>query len=124
MVLGILTSIAACPAIIGTTEAVRQGQKQNARQGHRGRKMNLAVTCSDPSRKARDLHGGTVVLRNKRVSLKFLRGASARPQKRDRTLHCHYNTTIKCAISLVGIVVELAHLQFKLPNVRKQPKTS
>jgi hypothetical protein len=35
--------------------------------------MNLAVTCSDPSRKARDLHGGTVVLRNKRVSFNFLR---------------------------------------------------
>jgi hypothetical protein len=67
MVLGIITSIAACPAIIGTTEAVRQGQRQNAKQNHRGRKSNLLVTCSDPSRKARDIHGGTVVLRDKKV---------------------------------------------------------
>jgi hypothetical protein len=67
MVLGIITSIAACPAIIGTTEAVRSGQKQNARERHRSRKANLLVTCNDPSRKSRDIHGGTVVLRNKKV---------------------------------------------------------
>jgi hypothetical protein len=70
MVLGILTSIAACPAIIGTTEAVRQGQKQNSRQSHRGRKSNLLVSCSDPSRKARDIHGGSVVLRGNKVCRK------------------------------------------------------
>jgi hypothetical protein len=68
MVLGILTSIAACPAIIGTTEAVRSGQKQNARERHRSRKANLVVSCQDPSRKARDVHGGTVVLRDNKVS--------------------------------------------------------
>jgi hypothetical protein len=68
MVLGILTSIAACPAIIGTTEAVRQGQKQNAREKHRSRKANLTVSCSDPSRKARDIHGGHVVLRDNKVN--------------------------------------------------------
>jgi hypothetical protein len=67
MVLGILTSIAACPAIIGTTEAIRQGQSQNKKQQHRGRKSNLLVTCSDPSRKARNIHGGTVVLRDKKL---------------------------------------------------------
>lgn len=71
MVLGILTSIAACPAIIGTTEAVRQGQKQNSREKHRSRKANLLVTCSDPSRKARDIHGGTVVLKNDKVGSHF-----------------------------------------------------
>jgi hypothetical protein len=68
MVLGIITSIAACPAIIGTTEAVRQGQSQNKREQHRGRKSNLLVSCSDPSRKARDIHGGTIVLRDQKVS--------------------------------------------------------
>lgn len=67
MVLGILTSIAACPAIIGTTEAIKQGQHQNAKQEHRGRKSNLQVSCTDPSRKARDINGGTVVLRGKKV---------------------------------------------------------
>jgi hypothetical protein len=69
MVLGIITAIAACPAIIGTTEAVRQGQSQHKKQRHKGRKSNLLVTCSDPSRKARDIHGGTVVLRDKKVCI-------------------------------------------------------
>ncbi len=69
MVLGLITAIAACPAIIGTTEAVGQGQRQNKRQQHRGRKSNLLVTCSDPSRKARDIHGGTVVLRDNKVGI-------------------------------------------------------
>jgi len=68
MVLGVITSIAACPAIIGTTEAVRQGQRQNAKEKHRGRKSNLLVTCSDPSRKARDIHGGAVILRDGKVN--------------------------------------------------------
>jgi hypothetical protein len=67
MVLGIITSIAACPAIIGTTEAVRQGQTQNRREAHRSKKSNLLVTCSDPSRKARDIHGGTIVLLDGKV---------------------------------------------------------
>jgi hypothetical protein len=75
MVLGIITSIAACPAIIGTTEAVRQGQSQNRREQHRGRKSNLLVSCSDPSRKARNIHGGTIVLRDQKVSVScFPRG--------------------------------------------------
>lgn len=69
MPLGIITSIAACPAIIGTTEAVHQGQKQNSREKHRSRKANLLVTCNDPSRKSRDIHGGTVVLRDNKLWL-------------------------------------------------------
>ncbi|RDW72947.1 hypothetical protein BP6252_06854 [Coleophoma cylindrospora] len=64
MVLGILTSIAACPAIIGTTEAVRQGQKQNSKQAHRSRKANLQVSCTDPSSRAKDVNGGWIVLRD------------------------------------------------------------
>ena len=72
MPLGIITSIAACPAIIGTTQAVEQGQKQNRRQGHRSTKSNLLVTCNDPCRKSRDIHGGTVILRNNKVCLKHI----------------------------------------------------
>jgi hypothetical protein len=75
MVLGIITSIAACPAIIGTTEAVRQGQSQNKREQHRGRKSNLLVTCSDPSSKARDIDGGTVVLHDKKVPHLYFPGS-------------------------------------------------
>ncbi|GME22467.1 hypothetical protein NA57DRAFT_54274 [Neofusicoccum parvum] len=64
MVLGILTAIAGCPAIIGTTEAVRQGQRQNARERHRGLKTSLIATCSTTvlSGPAADVHGRPVVL--------------------------------------------------------------
>ncbi|TVY23798.1 hypothetical protein LHYA1_G006798 [Lachnellula hyalina] len=80
MVLGILTSIAACPAIIGTTEAVRSGQKQNAREKHRSRKANLSVSCSDPSRKARDIHGGSVVLKDKKLYVTTVNPKSKFPE--------------------------------------------
>ncbi|WWC67068.1 uncharacterized protein I206_100975 [Kwoniella pini CBS 10737] len=43
MVLGILSAVAACPAIIGTTEAVRHGQKAQAKEAHRGQKVNMIV---------------------------------------------------------------------------------
>jgi hypothetical protein len=67
MVLGILTAIAACPAIIGTTEAVRQGQRQNAREKHRGLKTNLAVACSRATKAGREIDGCEVVLSENKV---------------------------------------------------------
>lgn len=67
MVLGILTAIAACPAIIGTTEAVRQGQRQNAREKHRGLKTNLAVVCPRTTRGGREIDGCEVVLSDNKV---------------------------------------------------------
>ena len=68
MVLGILTSIAACPAIIGTTEAVRQGQAQNKREQHRGQKTNLVATCTKNSSQSSQINGGLIVLKNNKVS--------------------------------------------------------
>lgn len=67
MVLGLLTAIAACPAIIGTTEAVRQGQTQNAREKHRGQKTNLVAACVKPSSQSDQINGGLVVLRSNKV---------------------------------------------------------
>ncbi|KAF2466176.1 uncharacterized protein BDR25DRAFT_395950 [Lindgomyces ingoldianus] len=67
MVLGILTAIAACPAIIGTTEAVRQGQKQNAKEKHRGLKTNLIVNCSRFSEDGREVDGCEIVLSSNKV---------------------------------------------------------
>lgn len=67
MVLGILTAIAACPAIIGTTEAVRQGQRQNAREKHRGLKTNLAVACSRATKAGREIDACEVVLSENKV---------------------------------------------------------
>ncbi|KAF1982707.1 hypothetical protein K402DRAFT_466501 [Aulographum hederae CBS 113979] len=62
MPLGIITAIAACPAIIGTTEAVRQGQKQNAKEKHRGLKSNLFVSCRVNSKQGKMIDGAQVVL--------------------------------------------------------------
>ncbi|KAL1799757.1 hypothetical protein ACET3X_000099 [Alternaria dauci] len=69
MVLGILTAIAACPAIIGTTEAVRQGQRQNAREKHRGLKTNLLVSCSRVTRNGREIDQSEVVLSENKLYL-------------------------------------------------------
>jgi hypothetical protein len=67
MVLGILTAIAACPAIIGTTEAVRQGQRQNAREKHRGLKTNLVVVCSRATANGREIDGCEIILAENKV---------------------------------------------------------
>ena len=67
MVLGILTSIAACPAIVGTTEAIRYGQKQNQRDEHRGRKNNLSVTLHRHSEYSPQFNGASVVLKENKL---------------------------------------------------------
>lgn len=87
MVLGILTSIAACPAIVGTNEAVMQGQKQNARERHRGMKSNLIVNCATSSRYATIVNGAGVVLQNSKV---FLRAHIYIPQT---TILTHFPTS-------------------------------
>lgn len=69
MVLGILTAIAACPAIVGTTEAVRQGQRTNAREKYRGVKSNLIVSCASSSPAGREIDGCAIVLRNNKVRI-------------------------------------------------------
>jgi hypothetical protein len=76
MVLGILTAIAACPAIIGTTEAVRQGQRQNAREKHRGLKTNLAVACSRATKAGREIDGCEIVLSENKVRTVALKSCS------------------------------------------------
>ena len=67
MVLGILTAIAACPAIIGTTEAVRQGQRKSAKEKHRGAKSNLIVCCPSHVIGSKEIHGREIVLCNNKV---------------------------------------------------------
>jgi hypothetical protein len=67
MVLGILTAIAVCPAIVGTTEAVRQGQRKNSKELHRGLKSNLFVSCAANTRAGKEVNGSAIVLRNSKV---------------------------------------------------------
>lgn len=77
MVLGIMTAIAACPAIIGTTEAVRQGQNKNAKEKYRGQKSNLIVSCSSTHRWSSEIDGGTVVLCDNKLYIAKAEAADA-----------------------------------------------
>ncbi|KAK2747932.1 hypothetical protein FQN57_001523 [Myotisia sp. PD_48] len=68
MPLGLIAAIAACPAIVGTNEAIQTSQKQQAKERHRGRKMNLIVSCVDASsRKSRDVSGCYIILKGGRL---------------------------------------------------------
>jgi hypothetical protein len=67
MVFGILTAVAACPAIIGTTEAIRQGQRQNAREEHRGRKSNLTIALPVKNSYSEQFDGAMVVLKDNKL---------------------------------------------------------
>ena len=69
MVFGIITAVAACPAIVGTTEAIRQGQRKSAKEQHRGLKTNLVVTCGANCPEAREIDGARVILRNNKLYL-------------------------------------------------------
>nr|POE65886.1 hypothetical protein CFP56_57576 [Quercus suber] len=75
MVFGIITAVAACPAIIGTTEAVRHGQKKNNREEHRGRKYHLAVTLTRRSRYCEQFDGATIVLKDAKLYVDTRRDA-------------------------------------------------
>ncbi|KAK1752593.1 hypothetical protein QBC47DRAFT_388941 [Echria macrotheca] len=80
MVLGLLTAIAACPAIVGTTEAVRQGQRKNSKEVHRGLKSNLIASCASTSPGASEIDGRPVVLRNNKL---YIAVATAEGQQAD-----------------------------------------
>ncbi|KAK8864737.1 hypothetical protein IAR55_001993 [Kwoniella newhampshirensis] len=67
MVLGLLTAVAACPAIIGTTEAVQQGQKANSREQHRGQKTNLMVKLPGANSYSSKFDGALVVLKDNKL---------------------------------------------------------
>ncbi|MBE3048202.1 hypothetical protein IMZ48_38000 [Candidatus Bathyarchaeota archaeon] len=67
MVLGIITSVAACPAIVGTTEAIQNSQRQERKAQHRGTKTNLVVACADPSADGDYIDGSYIVLRDNKV---------------------------------------------------------
>ncbi|WRT63555.1 uncharacterized protein IL334_000460 [Kwoniella shivajii] len=68
MVLGILSAVAACPAIVGTTEAVRHGQKAQAKEVHRGQKVNLVVRLPVPvAGYSEKFEGSLIVLKENKV---------------------------------------------------------
>ena len=72
MVIGLLT-LAAIPTTIGVAEGVNAENKDNdadtssKTEAERMRKFNLECYCESNSRKAKEIHGGEVVLRNDKI---------------------------------------------------------
>lgn len=69
MDLGIITAIAACPAIVGTNEAIKIGQAKSEKENHRRIKTHLVVNCVGESSQKAQIHGGLIVLRNNKVGV-------------------------------------------------------
>lgn len=63
----LLTAVGAVPTIIGTTQAIEHGQRQNTRKQHRGRRCNLVVTLARKSSGSTFLEGAKVVLKNNKL---------------------------------------------------------
>ena len=72
MVIGLLT-LAAIPTTIGVAEGVNAEDKDNdaetssKTEAERMRKFNLECYCESNSRKAKEIHGGKIVLRNGKI---------------------------------------------------------
>ena len=72
MVIGLLT-LAAIPTTIGVAEGVNAENKEHdpetssKTEAERMRKFNLECYCESKSRKAKEIHGGKVVLRNDKI---------------------------------------------------------
>ena len=64
MVLGILIATITAPGLLGSQEAIRQGQAKDKREEHRARRCNLIATCVKSSPRSREIDGRPVVLRN------------------------------------------------------------
>lgn len=65
--LGLIGAVAGVPAVLGVTEAVKQGQKQNERERHRARKSNLVVQLPRKNKYSAEFDGSLVVLKNNKV---------------------------------------------------------
>jgi hypothetical protein len=64
MVLGILIAAITAPGLLGSQEAIRQGQSKDKREEHRARRCNLITSCVSSSPRGREIDGRSVVLRN------------------------------------------------------------
>lgn len=67
MVLSVLVAIIAAPALLGTQEAIRQGQAKDKKEEHRARRCNLIATCVKSSMRSLEINGRPIVLRDGKV---------------------------------------------------------
>lgn len=62
-----LLALTTVPALLGTNEAIRQGQTKDRREEHRARRSNLIVSCVDPSPRSIQIDHRQVGLKNNKV---------------------------------------------------------
>jgi hypothetical protein len=62
--MSLLLAMAAVPGMLGTQEAVLQGQQKEKREEHRARRCNLIATCIKRSVRALDINDRPLILRN------------------------------------------------------------
>ncbi|KAK7608367.1 hypothetical protein JOL62DRAFT_558531 [Phyllosticta paracitricarpa] len=67
MVVSMLLALSTCPAMLGSQEAIRQGQQKERREEHRARRCHLVVGCLTLSRRGRAIDGRQVVLKDNRL---------------------------------------------------------
>lgn len=67
MVLSMLVALTTAPALLGTAEAIRQGQSKDRREEHRARRCNLIVTCVKSCIRSREIDSRQVVLKDNKV---------------------------------------------------------
>ncbi|KAG8162942.1 hypothetical protein KVR01_007420 [Diaporthe batatas] len=73
----LLTAVGTVPTIIGTTQAIEHGQRQNTRKQHRGRRSNLAVTLERKGPYSTLFEGAKVVLRANKLYVEAVPDAHA-----------------------------------------------
>ncbi|KAK8243243.1 hypothetical protein IWZ00DRAFT_360807 [Phyllosticta capitalensis] len=67
MVVSMLLALSICPGMLGTQEAIRQGQQKERREEHRARRCHLVVGCLSLSRRGRAIDGRQIVLKDSRL---------------------------------------------------------
>ncbi|KAJ9297642.1 hypothetical protein DTO271G3_4417 [Paecilomyces variotii] len=67
MVLSMLVALTTAPALLGTAEAIRQGQSKDRREEHRARRCNLIVTCVKSCIRSREIDSRQVVLKDNKL---------------------------------------------------------
>jgi hypothetical protein len=63
-----LLALVTVPALLGSNEAIRQGQSKDRKEEHRARRCNLIINCCDESEFSDELDHRRVGLKNNRVS--------------------------------------------------------
>ncbi|RFU24718.1 hypothetical protein B7463_g11620, partial [Scytalidium lignicola] len=62
-----MIALITCPALLATSEAIRQGQQKDRKEEHRARRCNLIVRCLKPSKKSLEIDHRYVVLKDSKL---------------------------------------------------------